>query len=75
MSWRHTSPAAVPIRETFAEIRVLVGERGRLHSVDVVRRGIFGRDGAAALALSDKRTLRMSARVGGVEGAGEGGFS
>ena len=52
-----TSPSAVAIAATGAEVGVLAGQGGRLDPVDGIGVGILGGDGSAALALADKRTL------------------
>lgn len=54
----HTSPAAVAVAATGAEEGIFGGQRGRLDPVDGVRARVLARDGAAALALADKRALR-----------------
>lgn len=50
----------MPIAATGAEVGIFLGQGGRLDSVDGVGIRILGRDGAAALALADERTLRAS---------------
>jgi hypothetical protein len=69
---RRTSPAAVAVAATGAEVGILGRQRARLDPVDGVGIGILGGDGAAALALADERPLRdlrgCQSKVAGARG-------
>lgn len=45
------------IAATGAEVRILAGQGGCLDPVDGIGVGVLGRDGSAALAFANKRTL------------------
>lgn len=53
-----TTPSTVAIATAGAKVGVLGGQSSCLCSVDGVCRGIFSRDGSAALALADEWALR-----------------